>query len=98
MAREDVRLLTLGLPGLRGLRRRGLPLVCTGLSEQQRKVAVLTETTLDVIFREIELTRLWLRNELGCEVTELRLAGSGARISERRLRYSVRASMISTRS
>ncbi len=50
------------------------------LSEQQRKVAVLTETTLDVIFREIELTRLWLRNELGCEVTEVRLAGSGARI------------------
>ncbi len=50
------------------------------LSQQQRAVAVLTESTLEVIFREIELTRLWLRNELGCEMTELRLAGSGALI------------------
>ncbi|MGB1698714.1 MAG: pilus assembly protein PilM, partial [Nannocystaceae bacterium] len=51
------------------------------LTEQQRTVAVLTETSLEVIFREIELTRIWLRNELGCEMTEIRLAGSSVSIS-----------------
>jgi Tfp pilus assembly PilM family ATPase len=51
------------------------------LTAQQSVVSLLTETTLEVLFREIEVTRLWLRNELGCEMTELRLAGSSAGIS-----------------
>ena len=58
------------------LPHQGLP----PLSEAQTNVAELVERNLEVIFREIEHTQIWLQNELGAGMTEIRLAGGGARI------------------
>lgn len=58
------------------LPHEGLP----PMTPDQRRVAELVEGTLEVVFREIEHTQLWLRNELQHEMSEIRLAGAGAEI------------------
>lgn len=50
------------------------------LDEAQSRSAAVAARAIEVVVREIEQTRLWLRTELRQEVTELRLAGGGVHL------------------
>lgn len=50
------------------------------LDEAQARSANVAARAIEVVVREIEQTRLWLRTELSVEVTEIRLAGGGANL------------------
>ncbi len=51
------------------------------LDAEQARLAAVVAKALEPLIREIEHTRLWLRSELGCEVTVLRIAGGAAALS-----------------
>ncbi|MEZ4450202.1 MAG: pilus assembly protein PilM [Nannocystaceae bacterium] len=51
-----------------------------GQNVEVAKLAEVIAGALDPLVREVEHTRLWLRAELGCEVTVIRLIGGGARL------------------
>lgn len=50
------------------------------LDDAQSRSAAVAARAIEVVVREIEQTRLWLRTELRQEVTELRLAGGGVHL------------------
>lgn len=50
------------------------------LDAAQSRSAAVAARAIEVVVREIEQTRLWLRTELRQEVTELRLAGGGVQL------------------
>ncbi|HFE44271.1 MAG TPA: hypothetical protein ENJ18_02095, partial [Nannocystis exedens] len=51
------------------------------LDPEQARLAAVVAKALEPLIREIEHTRLWLRSELGCEVTVLRISGGAAALS-----------------
>lgn len=51
-----------------------------GQNVDTAKLAEVIAGAFDPLIREIEHTRLWLRAELGCEVTVIRVVGGGARL------------------
>ena len=57
-----------------------LPHAGAELSAGQAALAEVIAGAFEPIVREIAATRLWLRSELGCEATVLRIAGGGAAI------------------
>ncbi len=50
------------------------------LDDGQQRVSAAVGRAMEGVLREIEHTRLWLRSELGHEVTEIRLVGGGANL------------------
>lgn len=48
------------------------------LDGEQARLSAVIAKALEPLIREVEHTRLWLRTELGCEVTVLRLSGGAA--------------------
>ncbi|MCA9660284.1 MAG: pilus assembly protein PilM [Myxococcales bacterium] len=64
----------------RKLRQGILPHGGAELDGDQARIAAVVAKAFEPLIREIEHTRLWLRTELDCEVTVVRLAGGGAGI------------------
>lgn len=50
------------------------------LDDAQQRLSATVGRAMEGVLREIEHTRLWLRSELGHEVTEVRLVGGGANL------------------
>lgn len=50
------------------------------LTPEQLDAATVIARAVEPILKEIEHTRMWLRAEYGCEVTQLRLSGGGANL------------------
>ncbi len=50
------------------------------LTPEQLDAATVVARAVEPILKEVEHTRLWLRAEYGCEVTQLRLSGGGANL------------------
>jgi len=48
------------------------------LDGDQARLSAVIAKSLEPLIREVEHTRLWLRTELGCEVTVLRISGGAA--------------------
>ncbi|MEZ4384010.1 MAG: pilus assembly protein PilM [Nannocystaceae bacterium] len=64
----------------RKLRQGVLPHAGAQLDGDQARIAAVVAKAFEPLIREVEHTRLWLRAELDCEVTVVRLVGGGAAI------------------
>lgn len=53
----------------------------TEMTSEQMEAGKIVATAVERLIREIEHTRIWLRSEYDYEVTQIRLAGAGARLS-----------------
>jgi type IV pilus assembly protein PilM len=51
-----------------------------GLTPEQLDSATVVARAVEPIVKEIEHTRMWLRAEYGCEITQLRISGGGANL------------------